>query len=64
MCYRFATIVKAMMTSKDQELHLPRCTTAQAPIWLGYLHTPKNVLTFSASQIKNPISTNANSNGM
>src|SRR5882757_3341216 len=44
MCLRFATIVNVMITNRDHELHLPRCTTAQAPTWFGYLQTPKNVL--------------------
>jgi uncharacterized membrane protein YoaT (DUF817 family) len=32
---KFATIVKVMITSMDQELHFPRWTTAQAPTWFG-----------------------------
>lgn len=32
MCFRLATMVKVMMTSNDQELHLPMWTVAQAPI--------------------------------
>ena len=34
------------------------------PSWLGYCQMPKNVLMFSASQMKNPMSTNASSSGI
>src|SRR5258705_6488296 len=30
-CFRFATIVNVMITSSDQELHLPTCTVVHAP---------------------------------
>ena len=30
MCFKFVTMVKVMITSNDQELHLPMCTVAQA----------------------------------
>ena len=58
MCFKFATIVKVMTSSNDHEIHFPRWTTAQAPTCFEYRHTPKNVLMFSASQMKNPMSTN------
>ena len=34
-CFRLATMVKVMITSSDQELHLLMWTTDQAPSWLG-----------------------------
>ena len=35
MCFKFATMVKVIITSKAHELHLLMCTDAHAPIWLG-----------------------------
>ena len=35
MCLRLATMVKVMITSSDHELHLLKCTVAQAPSWCG-----------------------------
>ena len=64
MCFKIATIVKVMITGNDHELHFPRGTTAQAPTWFGYRHTPQNVLMFCASQMKNPMSTNDGSSGL
>ena len=35
MCFKFATMVKVIITNKAHELHLLMCTDAQAPIWFG-----------------------------
>jgi hypothetical protein len=64
MCFRFATMVKVMITSSDHELHLPTWTLVHVRIWSGYLQTPKNVLRFSASQMKNPIRRKAIKSGI
>ena len=57
--FKWATVKKLTMTSRDQELIFARWTGCQTPCWFGYCHAPKKVAMFSATHRKKPISPKA-----